>query len=56
MFGIEEGIGNGEDCRLGAGHMPSASLGQYATLSFIVIGRGQKTEVGGQTIEGRLVN
>jgi len=24
-------------------HVPSASLGHYASLSFVVIGRGQKT-------------
>jgi hypothetical protein len=26
-------------------HMPSASLGQYASLSFVVIGRGKKKEI-----------
>jgi hypothetical protein len=28
--------------------MPSASLGQYASLSFVVIGRGQEIEVRGK--------
>jgi len=48
MFGIEESIGNGEDCRFqivdcgfGTGHVAAPSLGQYATLSFGVIGKGQ---------------
>jgi hypothetical protein len=26
------------------GHLPSASLGQYASLSFVVIGRGQRED------------
>ena len=48
MFGIEESIGNGEDCRFqivdcgfGTGHVAAPSLGQYASLSFVVIGRKQ---------------
>jgi hypothetical protein len=27
------------DCRFSAGHAPAASLGHYAALSFVVIGR-----------------
>ena len=30
------------DCRFSIGHMPSASLGQYASLSFVVIGREKR--------------
>jgi hypothetical protein len=30
------------------GHKASPSLGHYATLSFVVIGKRQKSEVGGQ--------
>ena len=26
------------------GHLPSASLGQYALLSFVVMGRGQRED------------
>ncbi len=30
------------DCGFDISHMPSASLGHYASLSFVVRGRGQK--------------
>ncbi len=34
-------------------HMPSTSLGQDASLSFVVIGKGQRTEIRGQRSEVR---
>jgi len=33
------------------GNLPSASLGHYASLSFVVRGRGQRSEVGDQRAE-----
>jgi len=39
--------------------MPSASLGHYASLSFVVIGGGQRAEIRGQRSDvrsqGRLI-
>ena len=34
-------------------HMPAASLGQYASLSFVVIGKGQRIGDGSQRKEER---
>ena len=35
--------------------MPAASLGHYASLSFIVRGRGQRSEVGSQRSEDNFI-
>ena len=34
-------------------HMPSTSLGQDASLSFVVIGKGQRTEIRRQRSEDK---
>ena len=47
-WGMEHGDKARKGSTAGSGqvmsHLPSASLGHYASLSFVVIGKGQRTE------------